>query len=78
MNGEGEDKVIWLETKSGTFSIKSLYSILERGRLVPFPLGVVWNAWVPPKASFFFFYLGGTLGKSSNSRPVLEGRLDAG
>ena len=55
MNGEGEDKVIWLETKSGTFSIKSLYSILERGRLVPFPIGVVWNAWVPPKASFFFF-----------------------
>ena len=61
MNGEGEDTVIWLETKSGTFSIKSLYSIPKRGRLVPFPIGVVWNAWVPPNMSFFL--LGRHLGE---------------
>ena len=25
VNEEGEDKIIWLETKNGTFSIKPLY-----------------------------------------------------
>ena len=33
VNGEGGDKVIWLETKSGTFFVKSLYSILKPRRL---------------------------------------------
>ena len=28
-NRRGEDKVIWLETKSGTFSIESVYFALE-------------------------------------------------
>ena len=43
----------WVKTKSGSFSVKSLYSSLEVGSLVLFPVGVVWNAWVPPKVSFF-------------------------
>ena len=42
-----------MKTKSGSFSVKSLYSILEGGRIEPFPTSVVWNAWVPPKVSFF-------------------------
>ncbi|RVX20118.1 Nuclear cap-binding protein subunit 1 [Vitis vinifera] len=37
------------DAKSGSFSIKSLYSILEEERVDPFPTSVVWNAWVPPK-----------------------------
>ena len=41
------------DAKSGSFSIKSLYSILEEERVDPFPTSVVWNAWVPPKVSFF-------------------------
>ena len=49
----GEDKVYWVETKSGSFSIKSLYSILEVGSLKPFLASVVWKAWVPPKAILF-------------------------
>ena len=49
---EREDKVFWAETKSGSFSIKSLYSTLKEGRVDPFPLSVVWNAWVPTKVSF--------------------------
>ena len=48
-----EDKVCWVETKSGTFSVKSLYASLEIGRVVQFPSSVVWNVWVPPKVSFF-------------------------
>ena len=26
---------------------------LEVGRLEPFPIRIVWNAWVAPKVSFF-------------------------
>ena len=53
---EREDKVFWAKTKSESFSIKSLYSTLEERRVDPnpFPTSVVWNAWVPPKVSFFF------------------------
>ena len=50
---EGEDKLLWAATKSGSFSIKSLYSILEAGRVEAFPSNVMWNAWVLPKVSFF-------------------------
>ncbi|RVX16496.1 hypothetical protein CK203_006032 [Vitis vinifera] len=39
--------------QSGTFSIKSLYSSMEVGRLKSFLVGIVWNAWIPPKVSFF-------------------------
>ena len=39
--------------KSGPFSVKSLYSILEVGSVKPFPSSVVWNVWVLPKVSLF-------------------------
>ena len=48
-----EDKVCWVETKSETFSVKSLHASLKTGRVVQFPSSVVWNVWVPPKVSFF-------------------------
>ena len=48
-----EDKVCWVDTKSGTFFVKSLYASLKTGRVVQFPSSVVWNAWVPPKVCFF-------------------------
>ena len=48
-----EDKVCWVETKSETFSVKSLYASLETRIVVQFLSSVVWNAWVPPKVSFF-------------------------
>ena len=38
---DGEDMVFWVETKSVSFSVKSLYSILEGGRVEPFPTSVV-------------------------------------
>ena len=50
---DNEDKVCWVDSKSGIFSIKSLYASLETGRVVQFPSSVVWNAWVLPKVSFF-------------------------
>ena len=53
VNREGDDDVIWLESKSGTFFVKSPYAILELGRSMPLSIGVVWNSQIPPKASFF-------------------------
>ena len=42
VNGKGEHIVIWSETKSGIFSVKSLYAVLELGNSsVPFPVGIV-------------------------------------
>lgn len=61
INKGGEDKVIWFETRSRTFFVKTLHSILELGRLAPFQVGVVWNSWVPLKVSFFC--LGGDFGE---------------
>ena len=31
-----EDKVCWVDMKSGTFSVKSLHASLETGRVVPY------------------------------------------
>ena len=50
---EREDEVFWAVTKSGSFSVKSLLSILKEVRVSPFPTSIVWNAWVPPKVGFF-------------------------
>ncbi|KAL6347126.1 hypothetical protein AAG906_012707 [Vitis piasezkii] len=54
---EREDEVFREVTKSGSFSIKSLYSILEEVRVGPFPTSIVWNAKVPPKARLLWEFL---------------------
>ncbi|KAJ9696951.1 hypothetical protein PVL29_008942 [Vitis rotundifolia] len=48
-----EDKVIWTVSKNGAFSVKSLYSILERGGSSLFPSKSIWRVRVPPKVAFF-------------------------
>ncbi|RVW97629.1 hypothetical protein CK203_027994 [Vitis vinifera] len=53
LHRDEEDKVLWTETKSGKFSLKSLYKALELGSLVYFPMKIIWNLWVQPKVSFF-------------------------
>ena len=50
---EGEDKVSWVKTKSGSFFVKPLHSILEARSVESIPTSVVWNVWIPPKVSFF-------------------------
>ncbi|RVW53866.1 hypothetical protein CK203_099672 [Vitis vinifera] len=37
---EREDKVFWAVTRSGSFSVKSLYFILENVRVSPFPTSI--------------------------------------
>ena len=48
-----EDRVLWIETKCGKFSVKSLYKALKSGPLASFPSNVIWNSYVQPKVSFF-------------------------
>ncbi|WJZ92487.1 hypothetical protein VitviT2T_011477 [Vitis vinifera] len=50
---ENEDKMVWTTSKSGVFSVKSLYSILEPGGSAMFPYIGIWKASVPPKVAFF-------------------------
>ena len=50
---EDGDKVVWTTSKSGAFSVKSLYSILEFGGSSLFPCGSIWRGNVPPKVAFF-------------------------
>ena len=48
-----DDMVFWTETKSGKFSVKSLYLALEVGCPSLFPSSCIWNVLVQPKISFF-------------------------
>ena len=48
-----DDRVIWTVARCGTFSIKSLYSILEPKDSLLFPCGSIWRSSVPPKVAFF-------------------------
>ncbi|RVX18473.1 putative ribonuclease H protein [Vitis vinifera] len=48
-----EDKIVWTTSKSGVFSVKSLYAILEPGGSAMFPYVGIWKASVPPKVAFF-------------------------
>ena len=48
-----EDKVPWIETKNGKFTMKSLYTALESGTSVSFPWSNIWKAWVQHRVNFF-------------------------
>lgn len=39
-----EDKLIWMNSKSDHFSVKSFYSSFSNGRVETFPFGFVWNS----------------------------------
>ncbi|RVW54709.1 NADH dehydrogenase [ubiquinone] flavoprotein 2, mitochondrial [Vitis vinifera] len=48
-----DDLLLWKENKNGTFSVKSFYSLLSRGKEPPFPARTIWTPWVPIRDSFF-------------------------
>ena len=48
-----EDRVIWTASRCGTFSVKSLYSILDTRNPLLFPSGSIWRSSVPLKVAFF-------------------------
>ena len=53
VQGDVDDMVLWTETKSGNFLVKSLYLVLEEGCPSLFPSSYIWNVWVQPKISLF-------------------------
>ena len=53
LHGDVDDMVFWTETRSGKFSVKSLYLALEAGCPSLFPSSCIWNVWVQAKISFF-------------------------
>ena len=53
MKREEKDRVIWMNSRNEASSIKSLYSIMELGYVIPFLVTMIWNSWVTPKAGVF-------------------------
>ena len=53
VRGDEEDKVKWMTSKDGDFSVKSLYRTMQLGSLAFFPSKIIWNSCVQPKLSFF-------------------------
>ena len=53
VSAEVEDRVIWKKTKSGFFTVKSLYSAEEPGSMVRFPRKIIWSSYVLPRVDFF-------------------------
>ncbi|RVX09335.1 hypothetical protein CK203_015353 [Vitis vinifera] len=53
VRGDEEDKVKWMTSKDGDFSVKSLYRTMQPGSLAFFPFKIIWNSCVQPKLSFF-------------------------
>ena len=48
-----DDRVIWIASRCGNFSVKSLYSILEPKDSPLFPNSSIWRSCVLPKVAFF-------------------------
>ena len=48
-----EDRVSWVESKDGNFSVKSLYKAFELDSTRCFPMKIIWNSSVQPKVSLF-------------------------
>ena len=50
---DSDDILVWVDTKNGVFSVKSLYSSLAKRGVDPFSHGIVWNSQAPIRVSFF-------------------------
>ena len=44
IDGEWEDKMVWMYLDINKFSVKQFYAILEPRVVVSFPTWVVWNS----------------------------------
>ena len=48
-----EDRVSWVKSKDGVFSVKSLYKAMQLASLALFPSKIIWRSCAQPKISFF-------------------------
>ncbi|RVW43975.1 putative mitochondrial protein [Vitis vinifera] len=53
LDADGEDRMLWKETKNEIFTVKSLYNSLVHSCAVSFPCNILWSPYVPTKVSFF-------------------------
>ena len=53
VDGNEEDKVVWVATQSGFFFVKLFYSILSDTGIHPFPWKSIWKVKAPTKVAFF-------------------------
>ena len=63
MTRDVEDRVLWEKSKSGKFSVKSLYVALELTGSVPFPMSSISRSYAPPPKVDFL------LGRRCGRRP---------
>ena len=40
---DDNDKVVWKDAKKGLFLVKSFHTVLEMGRVILFPMNIIWN-----------------------------------
>ena len=72
---EVDNKVVWMATKGGQFSVKSFYDGMVMRSSNSFLARLIWNSWAPIKVNFFC--LGNKFERDSNCRQLEEG-LDFG
>ena len=48
-----EEKILWDVNKKGQYIVKANYMHMENERIDNYPVGLIWNNWVPPKVSVF-------------------------
>ena len=53
MKQNGEDSLVWKDSKEGNFSVKSFYTFLKLEGERDFSMKVIWNSWIPTKMKFF-------------------------
>jgi hypothetical protein len=51
------DSLVWCYNKSGVYSTKSLYAIINYKRVKPVYVPAVWKVVVPPKIQLFLWLL---------------------
>ena len=53
VRADEEDRVRWVGSKDGVFSVKSLYRALQPVSSASFPSKIIWMSYAQPKISFF-------------------------
>ena len=51
-----DDKVVWLDEKSGLFPVQSLFKVLQLAPLLSFPANIIRHSKVQSRVCFFFVW----------------------
>jgi hypothetical protein len=53
LRGVGEDKLLWMPSRKGSFEVKSFYRVLSSFGSNSFPWKGIWRSKAPPRVAFF-------------------------